>query len=178
MKPTISTKLLFYRIILVCFSKKALLIHVLAPPHWQKTDTIFQKYGNFESRWSPTTKNRPTKNLICLYIAKFVEKFKQFRKFWSIRKKFWGGGAEEGAPGGWGPNGSLCPGRQKPSLRPCLTVHAIMKLITSSMIWQLNNTIILNAQTKFAVTIYTTNARQNYRIININHIQLTEALIG
>ena len=37
MKPTISTKLLFYRIILVCFKKKiiSLLIDVLAP-HWQK----------------------------------------------------------------------------------------------------------------------------------------------
>ena len=43
MKITISTKLLFYRIILVYFSKKSVLIDVLAPPHWQKTDTIFQK---------------------------------------------------------------------------------------------------------------------------------------
>ena len=36
MKPTISTKLLFYRIILVYFSEKSVLINVLAPPHWQK----------------------------------------------------------------------------------------------------------------------------------------------
>ena len=43
MKPTISTKLLFYRIILVCFSKKALLIDVLAPPHWQKNRYNLQK---------------------------------------------------------------------------------------------------------------------------------------
>ena len=71
MKPTISTKLLFYRIILVFFQKKSLLIDVLAPPHKQKTDTIFQKYGNVGSRWSPTIKNHPAKNLICFYIAKF-----------------------------------------------------------------------------------------------------------
>ena len=33
---------------------------------------------------------------------------------------FWGSGrgAEEGGTGGGAPNGSLCPGRQKPSLRP------------------------------------------------------------
>ena len=40
------------------------------PPYLQKTDTIFQKYGN---AGSPTSKNRPTKNLICFYIAKFCE---------------------------------------------------------------------------------------------------------
>ena len=120
MKPTISTKLLFNRIILVCFSKKALLIDVLAPPHWQKTDTIFQKYGNFESRWSPTTKNRPTKNLICLYIAKFWEKLKRFRKFWWIRKKFLGvGGAEEGGAGGEGRQTEVCaPGAKNPRYAP------------------------------------------------------------
>ena len=39
----------------------------------KKTGTIFQKYGNIGFRWSPTTKNRPTKNLICLYIANFFE---------------------------------------------------------------------------------------------------------
>ena len=33
MKPTISTKLLFYRIILVCFTEKSLLLDVLTPPH-------------------------------------------------------------------------------------------------------------------------------------------------
>ena len=32
-EQTMSTKLLFYRIISVCFSKKSLLIDVLAPPH-------------------------------------------------------------------------------------------------------------------------------------------------
>ena len=29
----------------------------------------------------PTTKNLPTKNLICFYIAKFCEQFKRFRTF-------------------------------------------------------------------------------------------------
>ena len=99
MKPTISTQLLFYRIILVGFPKTSLLIDVLAPPYWQKTDTIFQKYGNFGSRWSPTTKNRPTKTLICFFIAKFCEKFKRFRKFLWIKNFFGGGGTGEGAPG-------------------------------------------------------------------------------
>ena len=37
MKPTIiSTKLLFHRIILVCFSEKSVSIDVFPPQHWQK----------------------------------------------------------------------------------------------------------------------------------------------
>ena len=45
---------------------------------------IFQKYRNVGSRWSPTTENRPTKNLICFKIAKFCQQFKRFCKFWLI----------------------------------------------------------------------------------------------
>ena len=64
MKPTISTKLLFYRIISSRFLRKIIVhIDVLAAPIDKKTDMIFQKYGNAGSRWSPTTKNRPTEEI-------------------------------------------------------------------------------------------------------------------
>ena len=49
MMPTSSTKLLFYRIISVYFSKKSLLNWRFGTPHWQKPDMIFQKYGNVGS---------------------------------------------------------------------------------------------------------------------------------
>ena len=84
------------------------------PPHWQKTDTIFQKYGNVESRWSLTTKNRPTKNLICFLIAKFCEWFKRFRKFWWITI-FWGWGVGGGGAPGRGRQSEVCaPGAKNP----------------------------------------------------------------
>ena len=68
MKPTISTKLLFYRIIFSLFLTKIIVNWRFGAPIDKKSDMIFQKYGNAGSRWSPTTKN-----LICFYIAKFCE---------------------------------------------------------------------------------------------------------
>ena len=64
MKPTSSKKLLFYRIIIVCFSKKVLLFHVLAPPLDKKQIRSSKNMEMLGPYGPPTTKNRPTKNLI------------------------------------------------------------------------------------------------------------------
>ena len=59
MKPTISTNLLFYRIILVSFSKKSLLIDVLAPPLTKNRYNLPKNMEMLGPDGPPTTKKSP-----------------------------------------------------------------------------------------------------------------------